>query len=165
MTDLPEPPKIIWPDEIWAENHGDHGVEICWASQHAAIASGVPIARYVHGNILETQKRYYEEMLRQLRAERDEAINANQVSRTIKPLNWSEDREPNGRDCYEDHCLADSAIGQYKIEWKSWKDGEDGTGSRCVFLNCDFIAVGDTTDEAKKIADDHYASIISSALI
>jgi hypothetical protein len=73
---------------------------------------------------------------------------------TVKPLDWCEPRQPDGKISFYDHCFAETPFGKYQIEWKGWKDngdcyvlygpGIDGPGH--------FISPCDSLDEAKRTA-------------
>ena len=85
------------------------------------------------------------------------------ASSCVKPLVWTEPTPPNA-ECSYDHVFALSALGQYSIEWKSWKDTDTHHDARCVFCaNGDFLD-GGTLDQAKSAAQAHYEACIMSAL-
>lgn len=68
-SDQTQEDSIDWPDEIWAEETDGHSVGIYRTSQLAAISSEYEFARYVHGKVFDSLKRYHENMMEQLRAE------------------------------------------------------------------------------------------------
>ena len=78
----------------------------------------------------------------------------------VKLLEWSEIRPPNEEVRY-DHVVSASALGQWSIEWKSWKDYDD----RTIFLDGDFVANGgENLEAAKAAAQADYERRIISAL-
>lgn len=65
----------------------------------------------------------------------------------VATLQWSEVAEPNEQVRYT-HVLAESPLGQFSIEWKSWKPHD----SYCVHLNGDYLDTAMNLDDAKAIA-------------
>ena len=80
-----------------------------------------------------------------------------QPTLTMKPLQWCDEREPNEHIRYN-HVLAESAIGQFSIEWKSWKKYD----SRCVYVGGEYIDSGSTLEDAKKIAERHLRNVVEA---
>lgn len=62
-------------------------------------------------------------------------------------LTWTDPSEPNEA-CPYDHTKAETPFGAYLIEWKSWKDYPGYS----VELRDEFIATGDSLEEAKELA-------------
>ncbi|MGB3432430.1 hypothetical protein [Achromobacter sp.] len=65
----------------------------------------------------------------------------------IATLQWSEVAEPNEQIRYT-HVLAESPLGRFSIEWKSWKPHD----SYCVHLDGDYLDTAMNLDDAKAIA-------------
>ena len=72
----------------------------------------------------------------------------------VAPLNWSIGFPPNEKIHY-DHVIADSALGIYSIEWKSWKKYD----AYVLNLNGDFISTFNDIEEAKDYAYMHIRNI------
>ena len=72
----------------------------------------------------------------------------------IPPLKWSDPKPPDG--CAYDHVTADTPWGQYRIEWKSWKDEPGLPSGRTVFGPGpeEYIGTAYSLEEAQKIAQD-----------
>ena len=68
----------------------------------------------------------------------------------MRPLQWSEEREP-CKDIRYNHVVADSGLGRISIEWKGWKE-RDG---RAVYLDGNYLDTGSSLEEAKAIANHH----------
>ncbi len=78
----------------------------------------------------------------------------------VKPLEWSDVREPNEKIRYT-HVVADSPIGTWSIEWKSWKDYDD----RTIFLDGYSVTNGgDTLEDAKEVAQAEFGRRILPAV-
>lgn len=74
----------------------------------------------------------------------------------IKPLQWSEERQPN-EDIRYNHVVADSPIGRFSIEWKGWKKYD----SRDLCLDREPIGpIASTLDEAKAFAAQHLQTLV-----
>ncbi|MBO1013458.1 hypothetical protein IPU70_07860 [Achromobacter sp. SD115] len=65
----------------------------------------------------------------------------------VATLQWSEAAEPNEQVRYT-HVLAESPLGRFSIEWKSWKPHD----SYCVHLDGDYLDTAMNLDDAKAIA-------------
>lgn len=65
----------------------------------------------------------------------------------VAALQWSEVTEPNEQIRYT-HLLAESPLGRFSIEWKSWKPHD----SYCVYLDGDYLDTSMDLDDAKAIA-------------
>lgn len=61
------------------------------------------------------------------------------------PINWSEIRGPN-KACHYNHVVAESPIGELRIEWKGWKDYDSPT---CMLPWGEFV-LGNDLAEAKE---------------
>jgi len=79
------------------------------------------------------------------------------VEPALKPLSWSEVREPDSDIRYH-HVIADSVLGRFSIEWKGWKNYD----SRDLYLVGDHIGSFHSVDEAKAGAADHLMQIFNS---
>lgn len=77
----------------------------------------------------------------------------------IKPLQWSEHRKPDEIIRY-DHVLAESPIGLFSIEWKSWKEHD----SYAVYLDSEYIAVGNDIADAMLIAERRVAEVADNLI-
>jgi hypothetical protein len=79
----------------------------------------------------------------------------------VKGLQWSDPRKPDGKESFQDHCVAISSIGEYRIEWKSWKGDGAGYGidSALGWVGCEY-----SLDDAKAAAQVDYEQHIRSAL-
>ena len=78
----------------------------------------------------------------------------------VRELEWSEIRDPNEY-CRYHHIIAESALGDYSIQWKGWKDNDD----RTVFLAGDYLmSCGDDLEAAKAAAQADYERRILAAL-
>lgn len=80
----------------------------------------------------------------------------------IKQLVWSEHRKA-CEECRYDHVVAESPIGTYRIEWKSWKE-YDCPSIMLISDHCeDWIGVGHDVEDSKKIAQKHFEDVILAA--
>lgn len=77
----------------------------------------------------------------------------------IKPLQWSEHRKPDEIIRY-DHVLAESPIGLFSIEWKSWKEHD----SYAVYLDSEYIADSNDIADAMLIADRRVAEVADNLI-
>ena len=82
---------------------------------------------------------------------------AAQATLTIKPLQWSDEREPS-EDVRYNHVVAESPLGRITVEWKGWKKYD----SRCVYVGGEYIDSGSTLEEAKKIAERHLQNVVEA---
>lgn len=71
-------------------------------------------------------------------------------------LEWSEPAPPGPACCY-DHVVAASPLGEFRIEWKGWKEYD----TPCVYLDGEFFdtPAASTLDAAKAVAQDHVDAI------
>ena len=93
-------------------------------------------------------------------ADLDAAADALAGKVAVKPLEWIDPTPPN-EECAYDHVFADSALGRYSIEWKSWKEYDD----RTIFLSGACVGNGGfDLDVAKAAAQADYAARILAAL-
>lgn len=77
------------------------------------------------------------------------------ISVRAAPLVWSAPTSPNERIRY-DHVLAKSALGEFSIEWKSWKDYDDFG----LYLDREYITSARSVEAAKAFAQEHLDTII-----
>ena len=80
-----------------------------------------------------------------------------QPALALKPLQWSDEREPN-EDVRYNHVVAESPLGRITIEWKGWKKYD----SRCVYVGGEYIDSGNTLEDAKKIAECHLQNVVEA---
>lgn len=68
-------------------------------------------------------------------------------------VEWSAPAKGNGKDEFYDHCYGKTALGTFKIEWKSWKDYPRYS---LIFTPPaeEFIYCGDTLESARDAAED-----------
>ena len=74
-------------------------------------------------------------------------INPYVLSRLIKRLEWSEERQP-CPECRYNHVIALSPIGEWRIEWKGWKAND----WFCVYLEDCQVANEPNLETAKAAA-------------
>ena len=77
----------------------------------------------------------------------------------IKLLEWSSPAPP-GKDCSYDHVRAETPIGVYSIEWKSWKSNDGYT----VHIDGRYIWSEETLDDAKRFAQIAHEKTIKQCL-
>lgn len=75
--------------------------------------------------------------------------------RKPKTLEWSEEREPCDA-CGYHHIVAESALGQFSIEWKGWKEHD----SRTVYIAGEYIDSAESLECAKLVAAQHIYKIV-----
>ena len=80
-----------------------------------------------------------------------------QATLMIKPLQWSDEREPS-EDVRYNHVVAESPLGRITVEWKGWKKYD----SRCVYVGGEYIDSGSTLEDAKKIAEYHLQNVVEA---
>ncbi len=73
----------------------------------------------------------------------------------VRNLQWTQDTPPTHGICSYDHCTAQTPLGPFRIEWKSWKEHD----ARCLYLNGEYIGCAASTDDAKQLAQGHIESI------
>lgn len=78
----------------------------------------------------------------------------------IKPIEWGEVSKPDGVTCFYDHLKGKMPLGEYSIEWKSWKDYDPYT----IYFNGEFIGAEYDLESAKSYAECHYGNLLSSCL-
>lgn len=67
----------------------------------------------------------------------------------IKEFAWTDPAPPNsGVTSFYDHVIATTALGEFKIEWKSWKQYE----SYCLYFADEYVESLYSLDEAKRYA-------------
>lgn len=79
---------------------------------------------------------------------------------TVNALEWADPARPTEGICFYDHCFAESSIGQYRVEWKSWKKYDDF----CVYGPCDFFQSAMSLDGAKAAAQADFDTRVLSCL-
>ncbi len=70
-------------------------------------------------------------------------------------MNWTEPKPPTKDVSYYDHTTLETPIGQFKIEWKSWKEHAGFS----IFLDDNYITEGDDLEDAKDIVFQHLVRI------
>lgn len=83
-----------------------------------------------------------------------------QTTVNLKPLVWTDPAPPNAKGIRYDHVTAESPLGQYSIEWKSWKERD----TYDMYLTGWHIESCLGLDEAKQAANDHMASMVLACL-
>ena len=82
------------------------------------------------------------------------------TQKTLMSLEWSEPQKPCEK-CRYDHVEAKSPLGEFRIEWKSWKeDGDD----YCLYLNGKFLKADYELNDAKMSAQQHLAEMVAKLL-
>lgn len=66
-------------------------------------------------------------------------------------LCWTDPSPPNGQDRWYDHVIATSPLGEFVIEWKSWKEYDSYT----ISLNGDYINTSVDLSGAKGLAQEY----------
>ena len=67
-------------------------------------------------------------------------------------LQWSDEREPNGY-CSYTHCVAETPLGEIRIEWKGWKEYDDACGQMPWGEYFSFTSVDEAKEEVQLIWD------------
>ena len=67
-----------------------------------------------------------------------------------RSLQWSVPQSANAR-CHYDHVFAESPLGEFSIEWKSWKTAD----YRDLYLAGDHLGSFRTVEEAQIAATNH----------
>lgn len=86
-------------------------------------------------------------------------VQALSAAPAIKPLVWSDESGPTDKIRYN-HITAETALGQFSVEWKGWKE-EDGP---CVYLAGDYIGVASDLGGAKQLAERHIRELVANLL-
>ena len=86
-------------------------------------------------------------------------VQALSAAPAIKPLVWSDESGPTDKIRYN-HITAETAAGQFSVEWKGWKE-EDGP---CVYLAGDYIGVASDLGGAKMLAEQHIRELVANLL-
>lgn len=60
-------------------------------------------------------------------------------------LAWTEPQKPDGKTSFYDHVIAETPLGQIKLEWKSWKKYD----ATCGQMPWGEFVVGSNLEEAK----------------
>lgn len=84
-----------------------------------------------------------------------------QTTAMLKPLVWTDPAPPNETGCRYDHVTAETPLGQFSIEWKSWKVND----SRDLYLAGEHVKSCHDLDEAKQAAFEHLASLVGGCMI
>lgn len=77
----------------------------------------------------------------------------------IKEIEWSEPSPPN-EDCRYDHVAGRCALGEYSIEWKSWKKYDPP----CIYFNGEWLATKHIVEDAKELAQNHFEELVKQCL-
>lgn len=83
----------------------------------------------------------------------------NVVARPIR-LHWSDPCPPND-DCHYDHVKAVSPLGEYSIEWKSWKRDPAFV---VYFWGDNVLDTAFSLDDAKALAQEHFNKTVLACL-
>ena len=77
----------------------------------------------------------------------------------LKPLQWSNNREPCEK-CRYNHVVADSGLGEILIAWKGWKEFDSYT----AYVNGEHL--GDATNlvKAKLMVEQHMQRVVLSMI-
>lgn len=86
-------------------------------------------------------------------------VQALSAAPAIKPLVWSDESGPTDKIRYN-HITAETALGQFSVEWKGWKE-EDWP---CVYLAGDYIGVASDLGGAKMLAEQHIRELVENLL-
>jgi hypothetical protein len=79
----------------------------------------------------------------------------------VKPLGWSDHTPPTAGISHYDHCISVTTIGEYRIEWKGWKQH----GGYCVYgPEQTHIETAENLDAAKAAAQADYERRIRGSL-
>lgn len=78
----------------------------------------------------------------------------------LKAFQWRGPAKPDGKTCFYDHVKCDTSLGDFQIEWKSWKE-HDTYG---LYFNGEYVASLYTLDEAKQKACDYIKKKIEEML-
>ncbi len=70
-------------------------------------------------------------------------------------MKWTEPKPPTKDVSYYNHTTLETPLGQFKIEWKSWKEYADFS----IFLDDKYITEGDDLDDAKDIVFQHLVRV------
>lgn len=82
------------------------------------------------------------------------------ISVRAASLEWSAPASPDERIRY-DHVLAKSALGEFSIEWKSWKEHDDFA----VYLDGDFLTSEYSIEKAKAFVQGHLDAIVCRLIL
>lgn len=90
-------------------------------------------------------------------AGRRDALNARLP--TVRSLEWSDPQPPSETLRY-DHFKAESGLGVFTIEWKSWKTNDPF----CLYLDGEYLLTANTIDEAKECAQSYLRNVARNVL-
>lgn len=88
----------------------------------------------------------------------------------VKLLEWSTIHPPNRIFCPYTHCTAESAFGEFRLEWMAWKGVESGDGSDDGVViygpwqNDEYVGCEYSLEDAKAAAQADYERRVLSAL-
>ena len=74
----------------------------------------------------------------------------------LKPLEWSKEYQPNEKISYN-HVTAASALGEFSIEWKGWKEHD----SYCLYLDGEYIDSSFDLEDSKSKALEHLQTVFN----
>lgn len=67
-------------------------------------------------------------------------------------MNWTEPKPPTNGISYYDHTILETPLGEFRIEWKSWKKFD----SFSILLNqMEYIGEGNSLEDAKSKVKDY----------
>ena len=66
-------------------------------------------------------------------------------------MNWTEPKPPTKGVSFYDHTILGSPLGEFRIEWKSWKDSPDYG----IDLEGQYIGTEYSLEEAKELVRSH----------
>jgi len=79
----------------------------------------------------------------------------------LKKFEWTEPAKPDGgKNSFYDHVKCNTSLGDFQIEWKSWKEYD----TYCLYFNQDYVDSLYTLDEAKQSAYDYIKKKIQGML-
>lgn len=84
------------------------------------------------------------------------------IAYKVKPIEWSEELEANGRDSNYNHVKGTCPIGTFIITWKGWKDYPSYDVESSV---ADIHISGNSLEEVKKLCEEYYASKVLDCLL
>lgn len=73
----------------------------------------------------------------------------------MKAMNWSEPKPPIQWISNYNHVKCETPLGEFIIEWKSWKERPDYGVNLKDQYNDQYIGTGYSLEEAKEIAENH----------
>ena len=70
-------------------------------------------------------------------------------------LKWTDPTEPKNGVSHYDHCICETPLGNFIIEWKSWKEAP----SYDVTIDGGWVACAYSLEEAKKATHDYIVEL------